>query len=297
MDKPIQDFNTEVSAALGTELPTEEPTSEPEVKEPTEPKEEPEDEPVEEPNEPDEEPVEEEYETILHNKKEIKIPISEKQTYLQKGYNYDKIHDKKIELEKTISNFNEQINNLGFDGIKDISALLDTLKQNRIEEIKQEYRDKGYEETDIQKLVDADERVQEISKENDQQKETENIQKVEQTLNEEIKEMATQFKLEISTYKDLDNLENGDQIKKHMSNGLTASEAYFIVNKEAIISQEKEAVRKSTIADIAERKEKKVDKGNSREEETFLSDFDKELMNVLGTSKDYLKDFKKKKRR
>lgn len=44
-----------------------------------------------------------EYDTIDYNKEEVKIPVSERKTYLQKGYNYDKVYEDreatKAELE------------------------------------------------------------------------------------------------------------------------------------------------------------------------------------------------------
>ena len=42
----------------------------------------------------------EEYDIIKYNKEEIKIPASERQTYLQKGYNYDKVQNQLEEARK-----------------------------------------------------------------------------------------------------------------------------------------------------------------------------------------------------
>lgn len=41
-----------------------------------------------------EESVESEFDEILYNKERVKIPVSERSTYLQKGYNYDKVQAK-----------------------------------------------------------------------------------------------------------------------------------------------------------------------------------------------------------
>lgn len=48
------------------------------------------------------EPVttQEEYDIIKYNKEEVKIPVSERQNYLQKGYNYDKVQQRAQELEQ-----------------------------------------------------------------------------------------------------------------------------------------------------------------------------------------------------
>jgi hypothetical protein len=49
-----------------------------------------------------EEHQEEEYEEIVYNKETVKIPKSEVKTFLQKGYNYDKINGRLTETEQTI---------------------------------------------------------------------------------------------------------------------------------------------------------------------------------------------------
>lgn len=44
--------------------------------------------------------MQEEYDIIKYNKEEVKIPVSERQSYLQKGYNYDKVNQKATEYEQ-----------------------------------------------------------------------------------------------------------------------------------------------------------------------------------------------------
>lgn len=46
--------------------------------------------------------VPEEFDEIVYNKETVKIPVSERQTYLQKGYNYDKVHEAKETLSKQV---------------------------------------------------------------------------------------------------------------------------------------------------------------------------------------------------
>lgn len=50
---------------------------------------------------PTEEP--EEFDEITYNKETIKIPKSQRQTFLQKGYNYDKVHGRLTEREQLIA--------------------------------------------------------------------------------------------------------------------------------------------------------------------------------------------------
>ena len=90
----------EVSAAMdGDTTPPPEPEVEPEPEGfPVEP--EPDDETDDE-AEPDDEP-EPEFDTVTYNKEERKIPVSERQTYLQKGLNYDKIKERADEADSFI---------------------------------------------------------------------------------------------------------------------------------------------------------------------------------------------------
>jgi len=51
-------------------------------------------------NEPPATTQEEEFDVIKYNKEEVRIPVSERQNYLQKGYNYDKVNQKATEFEQ-----------------------------------------------------------------------------------------------------------------------------------------------------------------------------------------------------
>lgn len=43
-----------------------------------------------------------EFDEILYNKEKVKIPVTERQTYLQKGYNYDKVKTERDETNATL---------------------------------------------------------------------------------------------------------------------------------------------------------------------------------------------------
>lgn len=77
----------------------------------------------------------EEYDIIKYNKEEIKIPVSERQTYLQKGYNYDKVQSQ-LEQTKQQAAYIERIaKRQGFDNPQDfISAFEEMENQRRVEE-------------------------------------------------------------------------------------------------------------------------------------------------------------------
>jgi hypothetical protein len=68
------------------------------------------DDPIDPPVDGDDDPVdppEEEYEEIVYNKEPVKIPKSQVKTYLQKGYNYDKVHGRLTETEQLLNEIQE----------------------------------------------------------------------------------------------------------------------------------------------------------------------------------------------
>jgi len=81
----VKPFASTIRSMFG--LKEKEPKKEPE---PAKVETKPDDKPVEKTKQ--EEPAKEpEFDEILYNKEKVKIPVTERQTYLQKGYNYDKV--------------------------------------------------------------------------------------------------------------------------------------------------------------------------------------------------------------
>lgn len=68
----------------------------------------------------------EEFDVIDYNKEEIKIPVSERKTYLQKGYNYDKVETERTSLKAE---------NEALKGSKELSYIKNFLKANGYENI------------------------------------------------------------------------------------------------------------------------------------------------------------------
>jgi hypothetical protein len=88
-NKPEEKSETKVNpirAAFG--LKPKKPDKEPEDKKPDAKPEEKKPDAVIPEKEPAKEP---EFDEITYNKEKVKIPVTERQTYLQKGYNYDKV--------------------------------------------------------------------------------------------------------------------------------------------------------------------------------------------------------------
>ena len=66
-----------------------------------------------------------EYDTIKYNHEEVKIPVSERQTYLQKGYNYDSINTKYEEAKTQNAYLERQAKISGYDNVTDYMTALD----------------------------------------------------------------------------------------------------------------------------------------------------------------------------
>lgn len=106
------------------------------------------DEPIEpvEPTEPIEEPIEqtepsepqEEYDIIKYNKEEVKIPVSERQTYLQKGYNYDKVTQQLEQTRQQAAYLERMARMSGYDNIEDFTRAIEAAEeQQRIQQASQ----------------------------------------------------------------------------------------------------------------------------------------------------------------
>jgi hypothetical protein len=115
-------FSIRKAFGLKDKLPAKEPDKKPdEVK--------PEDKKPDDVKEPEKEPDKVEFDEILYNKERVKIPVAERQTYLQKGYNYDKV-------KQTADTANAALHRAakveGFDTVDEYLADLDTREKAKI---------------------------------------------------------------------------------------------------------------------------------------------------------------------
>lgn len=79
-----------------------------------------------EPSEP-----QEEFDVIKYNKEEVKIPVSERQTYLQKGYNYDKV-SQQLEQAKQQTAYLERMARLsGYNNVEDFTAAIEQAEEQQ----------------------------------------------------------------------------------------------------------------------------------------------------------------------
>jgi len=77
----------------------------------------------------------EDYDIIRYNKEEVKIPVSERQTYLQKGYNYDKVQQQLEQAKQQAAYLDRIAKRQGFENPQDfITAFEEMENQRRMEE-------------------------------------------------------------------------------------------------------------------------------------------------------------------
>lgn len=72
-----------------------------------------------------------EYDIIRYNKEEIKIPVSERQTYLQKGYNYDKVYGQLEQTRQQAAYIDRIAKMQGFDNSQDFLKAVDEMENER----------------------------------------------------------------------------------------------------------------------------------------------------------------------
>lgn len=80
-----------------------------------------------------EEPVttQEEFDEITYNKETVKIPVTERKNYLQKGYNYDKVQAKASELEGQVKYLEKRARQEGFDDVQAYLKAIDEYEQQQ----------------------------------------------------------------------------------------------------------------------------------------------------------------------
>ncbi|CAB4127928.1 hypothetical protein UFOVP103_4 [uncultured Caudovirales phage] len=73
----------------------------------------------------------EDYDVIRYNKQEVKIPVSERQTYLQKGYNYDKVNTQLQEAQKQAQYLDRLASMQGFNNTQEFLTALEQYEQEQ----------------------------------------------------------------------------------------------------------------------------------------------------------------------
>lgn len=71
------------------------------------------------------------FDVIRYNKQEVKIPVSERQTYLQKGYNYDKLQSQYQEAQKQAQYLDRLATMQGFNNTGEFLTALEQYEQEQ----------------------------------------------------------------------------------------------------------------------------------------------------------------------
>lgn len=78
-------------------------------------------------------------------------------------------------------------------------------------------------------------------------------QALDNNIRSELDEFNTEYDQKLTSYKDIANLDNSDDIYNFMEKGLTVSQAYIIANKDSIINKAAKETKQETINNIAGR--------------------------------------------
>lgn len=109
----------------------------------------------------------EEFDVIKYNKEEVRIPVSERQNYLQKGYNYDKVQSQ-LEEAKQQAQYLERIAKMqGYENPADFIKAVEEMEQQRRYE--EDARKLGVDEQVIREHLDPMRRELETLKEEREQ--------------------------------------------------------------------------------------------------------------------------------
>lgn len=247
----------------------------------------PQDDPVDDPDDdPADDPVDDpvddqEFDEITYNKETVKIPKSERQTYLQKGYNYDKVHGKLTDHEKKLAKFQE------LAGV-DIDQALTQLEQRKLQEEAKQYAEtNGLTEEEAADRLKDKQRLQALETELKSTKRLTTLEKEKEPFKEKLyfKELEPEIDQLIA-----ENAQKGIDIS------VEATYFYLRGQKlEELMSKETEKTVKSTVANIHDRARRGVvTQDSSHGDDLDTSEVDVEMAKAFGTDPKKIASYVKK---
>lgn len=206
----------------------------------------------------------EEYDEILYNKEPIKIPKSQRQEYLQKGYNYDKVHGKLSEYEKKIQHISK------LTGME-VDQVIENLENQKLEQEAQEYAiQNGLTEEQAKEKLQDNKKTRELEKKLNMIEYRSQIDKQKEPL----KDKAYYKELEPEIDKLVDeSIESGDPVN------VEAAYRYLIGTN---IEKLQEKTQKSTIANIQDRAKRGLVDAGDTGVETNMPQVNSEMAKVFG---------------
>jgi hypothetical protein len=181
-----------------------------------------------------------EFDVIRYNKQEIKIPVSERQTYLQKGYNYDKVYSQFQEANKQAQAVERLAKLQGFNNTDEFLSALDSYEQEQ--NIRRQAEQLGVDETVIREhLNPLKSELDTLKKQNEELRRYE----LQRMVDADISRMREK-------YHDFDQYEN--DIFDLASKGLDLEQAYRLASFENI----QKRIEQEVMSRIRERDGKQV---------------------------------------
>jgi len=225
-----------------------------------------------------------EYDEITYNKEVIKIPVSERKALMQKGYNYDKQHDKLSEYETKVKEFEALIG-------MDMDTALERSKANKMQEEIDEYATKhNVSDEDAKELIEKDKRIKQLEFDT-------NVRNHKDQATAKKKELANELyfdKLE----PDIDKLIQENIDKGQLIDVDTAYKYLLGTKAKELLIDSKKETEKRTLANIQDRAKRTVQKEAGSETQTVvISDEAKRMAREMGVDLKKLAKRLAKKRR
>ena len=225
-----------------------------------------------------------EYDEITYNKEVIKIPVSERKALMQKGYNYDKQHDKLSEYETKVKEFEALIG-------MDMDTALERSKANKMQEEIDEYATKhNVSDEDAKELIEKDKRIKQLEFDT-------NVRNHKDQVTAKKKELANELyfdKLE----PDIDKLIQENIDKGQLIDVDTAYKYLLGTKAKELLIDSKKETEKRTLANIQDRAKRTVQKEAGSETQTVvISDEAKRMAREMGVDLKKLAKRLAKKRR
>lgn len=235
----------------------------------------------EEEKEETEEQQEEEYEEIVYNKESVKIPKSEVKTFLQKGYNYDKVHGRLTEVEQTVKEIQELT---GMDAKSVIEYLRNQKQEQDIAGELQELLtgNPGMTEAVARRLLKQEQEIKAI-KQRDSQRDFDTV--------------VVKQKAELKDKPFFNELEADIDKMIAAAPGVDVKTAYNYLRGERfedLVEQAKKSAKKSTIADLHDKAKRGITSSSEGVgEDIDIADVDVNMARAFGNDPKDIAKYKK----
>jgi hypothetical protein len=218
--------------------------------------------------------TQEEYDTIKYNKEEIKIPVSERQTYLQKGYNYDKVQ---TQLEETKAQAAHLEYLAELNGYADVKEYIQAISEHKSQQqIRAEAAKMGVDENVFMKF---NERLKPMETELEQlRSEREQFQKQEQS-----RQVKAELDRVIAANPDFDQY--FPQIEQLFNKGYSIEDAYRLASYEDKITKIGTEKEQEVLARVTGRDQKQVLSSNDKPNNLAFSPANMSTADIMDISR------------